>query len=62
MIRTEQWSRVGVNHPRREYWKARRIPRPDEDTPEDPHKFSPASDLMEEILGYALEWQRERQD
>ena len=54
MIRTEQHSLVRQNNPRREYWKGKRIPRPDEGTQEDPYKFNPQSDLCEEIAGYAL--------
>ncbi len=58
MVRVEQHQRVGVNHPRREYWNRKSV-RPDK-VIEDPHKFSPNSDLMEEILGYALDARRSK--
>ena len=56
MVRVEQWSRVGVNNARQEYWKKKSV-KPDQ-VLEDPHKFNPNSDLMEEIAEYALACRR----
>ncbi len=60
MVRVEQHQRVGINNPRREYWNRKSV-RPDK-VVEDPHKFNPQSDLMEEIAAYAKEARREQTD
>jgi len=60
LVRVEQWHKKGVNHPRSDYW-ARKTPRPDQ-VVDDPHKFSPQSDLMESIAAYAKEARRDATD
>ena len=56
MVRVEAGLRTSVNHPRVEYWRKKSV-KPDEIV-EDPFKFSPGSDLMEEIAGYAMDCRR----
>ncbi len=56
MVRTEQKHPKNKNYPRAAYWK-RKTAKPDE-VVEDPYKFSPSSDLMEEIAVYAEEYHR----
>lgn len=60
MVRVEQWHKTGENNARAEYWKRKSV-KPDQ-VIEDPHKFSPSSDLMEEILSYAKEARRDATD